>query len=868
MTKKIDQEVQGWQQNWSWEKSQDVTKAMQSAGRNPLKRAAVGARAALHNKIASIIQGMYPGSDRQGTTKLSMLLRLFGNQKSAMWIDRFFGSAKERKGKAPTEQKQDGSSGPEVENLKVAIAQNTAVLKGVSARLDVLGDIVNTISEDVVDIKSLLMPKNIVAKGAAGTHAADQLKFVQFNPLAPQGENYREVTESGKLTNRKPGKDYMASAVQKAALESAKLALKIKEKDDQKAELRKKYGFKDVKEKIKEESPLEKIEERLENIEKKLEEKKKGGFLDKIMGMFVLFRDKIFAFFKPMWNIFKGLGKAVAAVAKWAVKFGGFVINIMWKAISGIPAAIRAIAGTFVKVLNFLKIPVPAFLAGAAAIGTTAAIGAAIDAGMKRGADEAIDGVLTDVTKKIENAPFEYTEDQKYSLYKMEMDKSMESEDAKRPDRAEYRKQQWTQSEGLSDEEKAMARRYFYEREGGAKASAGQKNARGRPQPIPVATETPVTETPVVEEPATTPMEEVVTPAAPMEEVVVTASAEPVELLGTRRQATRRRPYYTPDQKPQPKISKPEVPEGYGETPAPAVAPVAAPVAKAPTKTDGVEGELRRSESGDYERRLAQLAEVVASGESKGDYNIYNKGTVGKNAGKIGRTDFSKMTVSEYLRRGSLGKDDPDKIFAMGKYQIIPDTMRGIVKGMNLNPDTTYLTPETQDKMFKYIIERKPAVKNYLLGKSTDQNAAILALAKEWASIGVPEDTMRGDTLIRKGSSYYSGQGGNKAHTSVESVASALGSPTPTSDSETMLASVKSAPTIQGTKVDGESRALVAATRTSTSATPVVINAPSNNTVSAPPQGVKTPLPKASPTSSDDAWVRVANRDTKHPIYG
>jgi hypothetical protein len=67
------------------------------------------------------------------------------------------------------------------------------------------------------------------------------------------------------------------------------------------------------------------------------------------------------------------------------------------------------------------------------------------------------------------------------------------------------------------------------------------------------------------------------------------------------------------------------------------------------------------------------------------------------------------------------------------------------------------------------------------------RNEAILQLSKEFASVGVPFDTYRIDKIkqkdgsikevrveLKKGSSYYSGIGGNKAHNPPEAVGAAL----------------------------------------------------------------------------------------------
>ena len=168
------------------------------------------------------------------------------------------------------------------------------------------------------------------------------------------------------------------------------------------------------------------------------------------------------------------------------------------------------------------------------------------------------------------------------------------------------------------------------------------------------------------------------------------------------------------------------------------------------------------------------LAACIAKYESGGaGYNAYNKGTVGNRMiGSDKQIDFSSMTIAEYLRRSRLPINDPDKLFAVGKYQIIPGTMGDAVTSLSLDPKTTYLTPSTQETIFgQYLIgSKRPAVKAYLSGKSNDINAAVLDLAMEFASIGVPFDT----NGKRRGQSFYAGSGGNVAHNPPEAVIAAL----------------------------------------------------------------------------------------------
>jgi hypothetical protein len=180
------------------------------------------------------------------------------------------------------------------------------------------------------------------------------------------------------------------------------------------------------------------------------------------------------------------------------------------------------------------------------------------------------------------------------------------------------------------------------------------------------------------------------------------------------------------------------------------------------------------------------LATNISKYESgSAGYNAYNKGTVGnKMIASDKEVDISKMTIAENFNRtaktkefpqGKLPPGHPDVLFAVGKYQIIPKTMLGLVKKLQIDPDTTYLDQTTQDLLFTQGLTKlnRVAVDNYISGKSNDRDAAILELAKEFASVGVPYDNPPGKKL-KKGESYYSGIGGNKAHNSPEAVGAAL----------------------------------------------------------------------------------------------
>jgi hypothetical protein len=247
---------------------------------------------------------------------------------------------------------------------------------------------------------------------------------------------------------------------------------------------------------------------------------------------------------------------------------------------------------------------------------------------------------------------------------------------------------------------------------------------------------------------------------------------------------------------PKPTVKKVEPASNVPSTATP-TAPAISGAAKTATKVASVATVATAALTG-----REALAANIAKFESKGsagrsfggdEYNAYNKGTVGnKMIGATEPIDFSKMTISEYLRRSKLPKNDPNRLFAVGRYQIIPKTMEGLIKQLRIDPDTTFLTPTTQDHLFsKGLIDiNRKKVSDYIEGRTSGidaRNEAIMELAKEFASIGVPYDTHRIDNVrekdgsvkrvrveLKKGSSFYAGIGGNKAHNPPELVAAAL----------------------------------------------------------------------------------------------
>ena len=146
------------------------------------------------------------------------------------------------------------------------------------------------------------------------------------------------------------------------------------------------------------------------------------------------------------------------------------------------------------------------------------------------------------------------------------------------------------------------------------------------------------------------------------------------------------------------------------------------------------------------EKRLRPLMDLIAKGE--GNYNSVNRGYAGDTPGGIqgitGQT-FENYTVGQVMdmQRSSL--------YAVGRYQFIPSTLRWAVRHSSVD-ELDMFTPEVQDRlMATLVIYKRPAVGAYLRGDHDLLGWALNELAKEWASIE-----------YRYGRSYY-GVGGNRA---------------------------------------------------------------------------------------------------------
>ena len=165
----------------------------------------------------------------------------------------------------------------------------------------------------------------------------------------------------------------------------------------------------------------------------------------------------------------------------------------------------------------------------------------------------------------------------------------------------------------------------------------------------------------------------------------------------------------------------------------------------------------------------------ISGGE--GGVDSYNTGRADVQEGYEPPRPISQMTVDQVYAEQQKGV-----LFAVGKYQIVPATMKGFIdylRGIGIDTSSAIFNESLQNKFEDYTL----ASKRKLVGKFIKGDASVsletaqIELAAEFASIGVPRDMKRGEYSsyapslggpvprqdIKKGQSLYTGYGGNRS---------------------------------------------------------------------------------------------------------
>lgn len=174
-----------------------------------------------------------------------------------------------------------------------------------------------------------------------------------------------------------------------------------------------------------------------------------------------------------------------------------------------------------------------------------------------------------------------------------------------------------------------------------------------------------------------------------------------------------------------------------------------------------------------------ELLSFIGKGESGGyaAANNYNP-TTGSTEFSVMDSYFSEskgkpldqLTVAE-IREIQSGGYGSREVFAVGAYQLVPDTFNETIEALGI-PDDAVFNRELQDRLaVEYLsADKRPDLRDYLRGEEgVTRDEALMAFAKEWASVPIPYDITRKGQLIRRGESYYKPEGNTAdAHTAEE----------------------------------------------------------------------------------------------------
>ena len=141
--------------------------------------------------------------------------------------------------------------------------------------------------------------------------------------------------------------------------------------------------------------------------------------------------------------------------------------------------------------------------------------------------------------------------------------------------------------------------------------------------------------------------------------------------------------------------------------------------------------------AGKVGRFFRNMGDMIGWGESGGNYEAYNSGTIGGVVQHSGvKKGLTGMTLDQILASSKLSASDPNRIFAAGKYQMTSPFIQDAMKKMNITGGSTF-TRELQDQMFERMLP--PAVVNYLNSKNEGGLlAAQTSLAQMYRSVADP----------------------------------------------------------------------------------------------------------------------------------
>lgn len=149
---------------------------------------------------------------------------------------------------------------------------------------------------------------------------------------------------------------------------------------------------------------------------------------------------------------------------------------------------------------------------------------------------------------------------------------------------------------------------------------------------------------------------------------------------------------------------------------------------------------------------MLKILEIIKKYESGNDYSVVYGG---------GKIPLTKMTIGDVLDMQDGLEKAGVKSTAAGAYQIINDTLSGLLKLDQFDRGMLF-NEETQDDLALALLQRRGFLE-FLQGNQ-NISETVTNLSKEWSSL--PKDA--------GGQSYYDGDGLNKAHATYDEVVQAL----------------------------------------------------------------------------------------------
>lgn len=130
------------------------------------------------------------------------------------------------------------------------------------------------------------------------------------------------------------------------------------------------------------------------------------------------------------------------------------------------------------------------------------------------------------------------------------------------------------------------------------------------------------------------------------------------------------------------------------------------------------------------------MAALLSKGEAgSAGYNAFNRGSYlrGKPISLV------TMTVGEIKKRQAIRpRSHPKRIFAVGMYQVIPNTLTLCTKKTVIK-DSDFYDEKTQNTCFVYLAGgKRPRLQAYIMGKSNSYIAAGIDSSIEWRAIADP----------------------------------------------------------------------------------------------------------------------------------